>query len=289
MLYYKTRGKKIALTAHNVNKARRDLNDSALNRLTLRIQYHLSDHIFVHTQKMKSELVEDFGVRSGNVTVIPYGINNALPETDLTSTDAKRRLGIAGNEKTILFFGRIRPYKGLEHLLAGYQELLTRPTIYRLVIAGEPKKGDEQYLNEIQQTIRRIDSQDRIICKIQFIPDEEIETYLKAADVLVLPYREIFQSGILFMAGSFGLPVIAADVGSFKDEIIDGKTGFLCNPGDPVDLANTIEKYFASDLYKGLHDRRPEIRDYFNGRHSWSEVGEMTRMVYQDFLRSALQ
>lgn len=284
MLYYKMLGKKIVLTVHNVNQARRDSNDSLLNRLTLRIQYRLSDHIFVHTQKMKSELAEDFGVREGAVTVIPFGINNAVPRTDLTPSDAKRHLGIEAGEKAILFFGRLRPYKGLEHLLAAYQQLATRRPDYRLIIASEPKKGSEEYFEEIQQTIRRVDSQGRIISKIQFIPDKEMELYLKAADVLVLPYKEIFQSGVLFLAYSFGLPVVAADVGSFREEIIEGKTGFLFNPGDAVDLANAIERYFESELYRNLTNRRQEIREYGNTQHSWDAVGEKTVAIYAELL-----
>src|SRR6202007_1075034 len=121
-----------------------------------------------------------------------------------------------------------------------------------------PMKGSEKYLDEILRTIRRIESRERIISKIQFIPDEETELYFKAPDVLVLPYKEIFQSGVLFLAYSFGLPVIAADVGSFREEIIEGRTGFLCNPNDAVDLASAIEKYFVSDLYSNLMNRRPE-------------------------------
>jgi D-inositol-3-phosphate glycosyltransferase len=286
MFYYKLLGKKITLTVHNVNQARRDSNDSLLNRLTLRIQYRLADHSFVHTAKMKNELVEDFGVEGKAVTVIPFGINNAVPHTDLTAGDAKHQLGIKDGEKAILFFGRLRPYKGLEHLLAAYQQLTTRRLDYRLIIAGEPKKGSEKYLDEILQMIRHIDSRERIICKLQFIADKDTELYLKAADVLVLPYKEIFHSGVLFLAHSFGLPVVAADVGPFREEIVEGRTGFLFNPSDAVDLANAIEKYFASDLYANLENRRQEIRDYTSERHSWSVVGEMTRNVYAELLGS---
>ncbi len=83
-LYYRLLGKKIVLTLHNVNAGRRDSADSFLNRITLRIQYRLADHSFVHTEKMKSELMEEFGVRGTRVTVIPFGINNAVPNTTLT-------------------------------------------------------------------------------------------------------------------------------------------------------------------------------------------------------------
>ena len=81
MLYYKAMGKKVVFTAHNVNAGARDGIDSIGNRLTLKIQYHLSDHIFVHTEKMKDELLKDFGVRGEAVSVIPFGINNAVPDT----------------------------------------------------------------------------------------------------------------------------------------------------------------------------------------------------------------
>ena len=99
MLYYRFLGKKIVLTAHNVNAGRRDSNDTRLNRLTLRIQYRLADHIFVHTEKMKRELIEEFGVQGARVTVIPFGINNAVPNTRLTPAEAKQRLGIREGRK----------------------------------------------------------------------------------------------------------------------------------------------------------------------------------------------
>jgi glycosyltransferase involved in cell wall biosynthesis len=284
MLYYKRQGKKIVLTVHNVNQARRDAKDSLLNRVTLRIQYRLADHSFVHTQKMKSELIEDFGVKEENVTIIPFGINNAVPQTDLTVAEAKRILGIQSGEKVILFFGRMRPYKGLEHLLAAYERLSKHRSDYRLIVAGEPKKGSEEYIDEIRRIIQRIDKDERIVCKLQFIPDEETELYFKAADVLALPYKEIFQSGVMFLAYSFGLPVIAANVGSFSDEIVEGRTGFLCNPSNADDFAGTIDRYFASELYRNLDHQRSQIMDYANEHHSWSIVAEKTTTVYAHLL-----
>jgi glycosyltransferase involved in cell wall biosynthesis len=284
MLYYKMRGKKIVFTAHNVNQARRDSNDSLLNRVTLRIQYRLADHIFTHTQRMKTELVEDFGVRDQAITVIRYPVNNAVPHTDLTPAEAKRRLGIGASERAVLCFGGIKPYKGIEFLLAAFQQLLTREKNYRLIVAGEPKKRSEDYLAGIRETIERDFSRGEVLLKAQFIPDEEIELYFKAADVLVLPYKEIFQSGVLFLAYSFGLPVVATDVGSFREDVTEGSTGFLCKAGDPSDMANAIGTFFASDLYRDLKNRRQEIKDYANTRHSWDAVGELTCNVYAELL-----
>ena len=81
MLYYKLLGKKTLLTVHNVNAKKRDSNDTLLNRLTLKIQYLLADHLFVHTEKMKCELMENSAFLPQQITVIPFGINNAVPNT----------------------------------------------------------------------------------------------------------------------------------------------------------------------------------------------------------------
>jgi D-inositol-3-phosphate glycosyltransferase len=279
-LYYKILGKQIVLTAHNVNAGRRDATDSLLNRLTLKTQYRLADHIFVHTDRMRAELVQEFAVRAHRVTVIPYGINNALPDTGLSPAAARQHLGIDRAARTILFFGSIAPYKGLEYLVDAFQTMTSGRDDYRLIIAGRPKKQHAGYWNGIARTIRSDPRRERIIQKIEYIPDEDAEIYFKAADVLVLPYTEIFQSGVLVMGYGFGLPVIASDVGSLRDDVIEGTTGFICKPRDPADLARAIEGYFSSDLFAQLDMRRREIKEHTVRRHSWDTVGAMTRRVY---------
>lgn len=284
MLYYRLLGKKIILTVHNVNADRRDSKDTRLNRFTLRIQYQLTHHIFVHTEKMKRELTEDFGVPGGRITVIPFGINNAVPHTSLTPQDAKQRLGLRKNERVILFFGRITPYKGLEYLIAALRHIQARDNSYRLIIAGRPDRCEEYWM-AIRDKIREDVLSGAILLRPDFIPDSETEIYFKAADAVVLPYRNIYQSGVLFLGHSFGLPVLAADVGSLKDDIVEGKTGFSFKPEDPVDLARAIDQYFESDLYAALDSRRREIRDHANRRHSWGVVSQMTIDVYASLLR----
>ncbi len=254
MLYYKVLGKKVALTAHNVNQAKRDSRDTWLNRITLKIQYHLTDHIFVHTQKMRSELIDDFGVADQSITVIRYPINNAFPDTELTSAEAKRRLCLGESEKAILCFGKIKPYKGIEYLLSAFQKLVAEDGQYRLVIAGEVRKGDESYLDSLVQAIPPRMANEQVILKTQFIPDEEMEVYFKAADVLVLPYKDIFQSGVLILGYSFGLPVIATDVGSFREEIVEGRTGYLCKPADLQTLRRQ-SKLTLQAIYTGTWGR----------------------------------
>ena len=285
MCYYKLLGKKIVLTAHNVNAGKRDNNDSLLNRLTLRIQYHLADHLFVHTAKMKQELMQEFGVPLQRVSIIPLGINNFAHNTGITSKEARERLGIREDEKALLFFGRITPYKGLEYLVSGFQKILVQAGKYRLIIAGRPEEEDaEQYWAPLREKIREDVQSGRILLRAEHIPDEETEVYFKAADVLVLPYRDIYQSGILFLGYSFGLPALVSDVGSLKDEVVEGGTGFVFKPEDPVDLALVVEKYFASELFRDLSGRRQEIQRYASAQHDWGVVGKVTISIYKELL-----
>src|ERR1019366_1646214 len=176
MLYYRLLGKKIVFTAHNVNAGKRDGNDTLLNRLTLRMQYRLSHHIFVHTEKMKVELIEEFGVSGARVTVIPFGINNAVPNTSLTPAEAKQRLGIVEDEKTLLSFGRITPYKGFEYLIAAFRQLLARGQNYRLIIAGRVDRC-EKYWAAIWENLREEVRKGQILLKDEFISDDETEVY----------------------------------------------------------------------------------------------------------------
>ncbi|HEX5412878.1 MAG TPA: glycosyltransferase family 4 protein [Terriglobia bacterium] len=281
MLYYKALGKKIVVTVHNVNGARRERRDSLMNRLSLKMQYRLADHLFVHTGKMKDELVAEFGVAANSVTMIPYGINNAVPNASLDAAEAKHRMGISGFEKTILFFGNMRPSKGLEYLLAAFEQLHTEDPRYRLIVAGQPIRGYDEYWQRVQAVMRRLEERGSLTLRAEFIPDDDIALYFAAADVVALPYSDIFQSGVLFLAYSFGLPVVATDVGSLKEDIVEGRTGFVCMPRDTAGLAAAIKKYFESDLYRELDSRKQEIREYARRRHSWSEVAGITQAVYQ--------
>jgi len=279
MLYYKLLGKRVVFTAHNVNAGKRDENDSWLNRMSLNVQYRLSDHIFVHTDGMKSEMAFEFRIPDSKISVIPFGINNTVRNTLLSYPQAKGQLGISKDDKVLLFFGNIAPYKGLEYLVAAFNELLKEDGNYRLLIVGSPK-GPATYWNQIRRGIETSGIADRVIEKIEYGADEETELYFKAADVLILPYTHVFQSGVLFLGYSFGLPAIAAGIGSLKEEIIEGDTGFLFRPKDSADLVAKINKYFQSELFLDLETRRSEIKVYANERYSWNRVASITTSVY---------
>jgi D-inositol-3-phosphate glycosyltransferase len=284
MAYYCLLGRKVALTAHNVNAARRDASDSLLNRLSLRVQYRLSDHIFVHTDRMRRELQTEFSVPEAKISVIPFGINNTIPVTNMTIDEAKERLGVCPGEVVLLFFGQIAPYKGLEYLVDALAELIGQESRLRLIIAGKVKKGSEDYWRTIERKLSVGGIRDRVKTRVEHIPDEEVEQYFKGADVLVIPYTQIYQSGVPFLAYSFGLPVIATDVGSLREDVIEGKTGFICKPRDSTDLARVIQRYFSSAMWHDLESNRSDIRKFANERHSWATVANITAAAYRRLL-----
>jgi glycosyltransferase involved in cell wall biosynthesis len=283
-IYYKILGKKLVYTAHNIDDRERDGNNHLLNKLSLKFMYKIVDHIIVHTEKMKSQLTERFNIRDNKITVIRHGIHDAVYKSDLTSTQAREMLRLKPNHKVILFFGNILPYKGLEYLVSALVPIKEKYSDVRLIIAGRIQ--DKTYWKNIERIMDQNNLYDLIINKTQFIPDEVIEIYFKAADLSVLPYTYIFQSGILFVSYNFGLPVVATDVGSLREEIIEGKTGFMCKPEDPEDLAEKIDLYFQSDLCKNLEANRKEIIDYANEKYSWNKIGEKTYTVYLNLLNN---
>ena len=208
-IYYKTLGKKIVFTAHNIDQGERDGRSTWQNRVSLRVLYNIVDGIFVHTNKMKEQLKDKFNVSDTRISVIRFGINDTYPETCLTSQEARERLGVADHDRVILFFGRLAPYKGLDMLLSALALMKEKGEPFKLLVAGPLKRegNGAAYWNNIEKIISEKGLGPYIRKDIRFIPDEEVECYFKAADVLVLPYRHIFQTGLIFLSYNFGLPV----------------------------------------------------------------------------------
>jgi glycosyltransferase involved in cell wall biosynthesis len=213
------------------------------------------------------------------VSVIPFGINNTVPDSGMTILAARKKLGLNVRDRVLLFFGNIAAYKGLEFLIDALETGARSEENLRLVVAGRPK-GAEEYWRGLREKIDRSAVRDRMILKIEYVPDAETEIYFKAADVLVLPYTHVFQSGVLFLGYSFGLPALVADVGSLKEEIIVGKTGFVFESKNVAAMARAIKNYFADVLYRELDSRRKEIQDFANDRYSWAKVAAITKAVY---------
>ncbi len=280
MIWYRIFGRRVVLTAHNVNTAGRDESDSRLNRFTLRCQYALCAHIFVHTGRMRQQLIDSFGVDERRVSVIPYGLNEEAPRTGLSQDQARKRLGVPRDAKLALFFGQIAPYKGLHHLVDALPLAGSELPDLVLMIAGKVKKGSEDYWARIEAKIGTADPSVPVRAWIAHVPDSEIELYYEAADVAVLPYTDIFQSGVLSLAFGFGLPVVATDVGALAEDVIEGETGYVCRPRDPADLARALVTYFGSQLYFDRADARARIMARARAKNSWDTVAEITIATY---------
>lgn len=152
--------------------------------------------------------------------------------------EAERKLGLQGGMKNILFFGLIRPYKGLDILLEAFGLL---PEGYQLIIAGEPYGSFEKY----QQIIDRLPNKEHISMNLKYIKDSEVTDYFSAADIAVLPYRSATQSGISSVSYHFEVPVIVTDVGGLKETIGDRGTGLVSPEGTPEAICKEILRYFS--------------------------------------------
>jgi len=235
---------------------------------------------------MKLELIEEFGIAKEKITVVPHGINDVIPEARVTRLEAKQQLGYSPNEKILLFFGNIAPYKGLEDLIRALAELIDEDDRFRLVIAGPVKDKDcEGYWQELEKIIKDLRLSDYVRKEVRFIPDEDVGVFFKASDVSVLPYKRIYQSGVLLLSYRQGLPVIAADVGSLREDIVEGQTGLIFRAGNPADLTAKIRAYFVSDLFRELESTGQRIREYGDNRFSWEKNVDSTFAVYKSLLK----
>jgi len=285
-VYLKTLGKKIVFTAHNVDDQERNGKTNLFNKISLMFLYNIVDNILVHTPKIKLELIEEFGIAKEKITVVPHGINDVIPEARVTRLEAKQQLGYSPNEKILLFFGNIAPYKGLEDLIRALAELIDEDDRFRLVIAGPVKDKDcEGYWQELEKIIKDLRLSDYVRKEVRFIPDEDVGVFFKASDVSVLPYKRIYQSGVLLLSYRQGLPVIAADVGSLREDIVEGQTGLIFRAGNPADLTAKIRAYFVSDLFRELESTGQRIREYGDNRFSWEKNVDSTFAVYKSLLK----
>ena len=279
-LYYKSMGKKVVYTAHNINAKKRNNKDNFFNRLSLKAHYNIVDHIIVHNNRMKIELMKEFGVRADKIAINALGINVSAPKIDLSKQEALNYLNLSENKKIILFFGGIVSYKGLDLLIKAFSLFLESDTNYHLIIAGATR--DQEYFEQIEKLFTELNIDEYCTKHFKFIPDEDIPYYFTAADCCVLPYTSIFQSGVHALSYAYGLPVIASDVGSFRDEdVVENETGFIFEPLNENGLMQTLVKYFDSPLYNNLLQTRNQIIKWAEKKYSWDEIGKNTLKLYQ--------
>lgn len=154
---------------------------------------------------------------------------------------ARRELGLPQAEHLILFFGFIKPYKGVLHLIDAARTLKTEfGTNLRVLIVGDIYGQRQPYLDRIAAS----GASDIIDLVDGFVPDETVEDYFLAADLAVLPYVSATQSGIVQIAYNYDLPVVTTSVGGLPEVVHDGRTGFIVPPEDPAALAGSVTRFF---------------------------------------------
>jgi glycosyltransferase involved in cell wall biosynthesis len=168
-----------------------------------------------------------------------------FPRTDLSRESARRLLGVDGN--VILFFGFIRPYKGLDYLLAALPKILSEARV-TLLIVGEFWDDQVRYLQQIKAL--GIDGAVKVIDA--YVPNEEVERYFVAADLLVMPYTSATGSGIVQLSFGFGLPVLVTSVGALPEVVKAGETGLIVPPRDPDAIAEKVLMFFKNGMGEAL-------------------------------------
>jgi glycosyltransferase involved in cell wall biosynthesis len=281
-LYLKLLRKQLLFTAHNVDDDVRDGKPTVIGTLSLRLFYTIVDHIFVHTARSQAELVDRFHVPLQKVTILPFGTNDVVPVLDISRSDARQKLAMDKDRRVLLFFGNLAPYKGVEDLVGALGRLVAADPDLVLIVCGRPKdKSCAPYWSYVERLISDLGVTAHVRKEIRYVTDHEAALFFKAADVSILPYRRIYQSGVLALSYAQGLPVIVPDIGSMKDDVVQGETGFVFRTGDVDDLAKAIRSYFTSSLFAELDTRTQMIQKYGTERFSWPKNAELTVGVYR--------
>ena len=245
---------RVILQCHNIG----DKEPAAWKRILSNLVLRRGDVLVVHAKTEAEEAIRRLG-RS------PYVIQTFLPVHELggaipSRADARQKLGLKGN--VALFFGHVRPFKGLDVALRAWRELKTEAI---LVVAGEAWWKSEDDCRELAQGMTNVRFDFR------FIPDAEIATYFAAADVVLAPYRIEAQSGVALTAFHFGRPVIATRVGGLPEIIEEGRNGMLVPAEDHLALANAVDSFFArTDRMDMERQAAASARKY-----SWKEYGAL--------------
>src|SRR5258708_26555641 len=181
-----------------------------------------ADQLIVHSQHVRTLMAQRLGGASENISLMPHiqiGQELASPMTE-------------EDEHLILFFGRIWEYKGLEHLIRAEPSISARVADVRIMVAGQGE--------DFSRYARLMVHPERFIIHNEFISEERTAEYFRRASVVVLPYIEASQSGVIPLAYSAAKPVVATTVGGLPEMVEDGRTGYLVAPRDTTNLADRL-------------------------------------------------
>jgi glycosyltransferase involved in cell wall biosynthesis len=244
--------------------------------------YHSGAEIIVHSEQNRTELLAAFRPDPERVHVVPMGSFGFLGEAAGDPRTARERLDLPIEARVVLFFGLIRPYKGLEDLLHAFTQVIAREKDAWLLVVGAPvgPAGEAYY----RQMIDACGIAHRTRFLPEYLPPEAVAVPFLAADVVALPYRRASQSAVLQVAYAFGKPAVGTRAGGLPEVIEEGRSGALVEPGDVAGLAEALADLLADDVRRAEMGRR--ARWLSETRFSWSTIAATTLQLYEGVRRS---
>ncbi|MCR5065782.1 MAG: glycosyltransferase [Bacteroidales bacterium] len=183
----------------------------------------------------------------------------------IAKEEARHILGLDPNDRYVLFFGFIRAYKGLDLLLEAMGDSRVREAGIKLIVAGEFYGDSKPYMEQIE----RLGIKDSTLLFTEFIPDDKVNLYFRACDIVVQPYKSATQSGVAQIAFHFEKPMIVTNVGGLAEIVPDGKVGYVVEP-QPGQIADAIIRYFdgnhEQEFTEGVREEKK--------KYSWSKMRE---------------
>lgn len=230
------------------------------------------DHLIVHTEQAQLVL-KQYGLRENKISCIPHGvlgttISAAAPE-GISSPEPKN--GIV----EILLFGKIKPYKGTDTLICAVAALPedTR-RMARVKVVGKA----EMDMEPIFQLVKDLGVLENIIWDMRFIDDNEITGLFQHCDIVAMPYREIDASGVLMVALSVGRPIVASNIGLFKELMDSDKHGALIPPNDVTALSLALDKLIRDEALRITIGQN--VKQLGASIPNWTQIGQMTTDLY---------
>jgi len=231
--------------------------------------YERVDAVVAHSAHGRQRLLDELGVTPDKVTVIPHGAFEHLTQVPNERPLPAELAAIGG--PVVLFFGLLRPYKGVDVLLDAWRQLGPDPGA-ELWIVGRARMDTSELRAESPPSVRWIE---------RFVHDDEVAAYFRRADLAVLPYRKAEQSGVLFTALAFGTPLLVSAVGGFPEIAEDGAAALVA-PADARGLAEELRRLLADP---GERQRLGAAgRVAAAGAYSWDAIAERHLALYESLV-----